>query len=103
MTTANLYVLPKPLPSDQGLKEEHRVATGQPSFTRARAETEPETLLWKVCAETASPRDNGFEGLAFLVFGTLALGSLAYSFSELFRLLNSDGLDQTIRALLGTS
>jgi hypothetical protein len=41
--------------------------------------------------------------LAFLVFGTLALGSLAYSFSELFRLLNSDGLDQTIRALLGTS
>jgi hypothetical protein len=48
MTTANFYVLPEPLQSDGGLKEEHPVATGQPSFTRPRAETEPKTRLWKV-------------------------------------------------------
>jgi len=100
MAAANFHILAKTLQSDQGLKEQNRVAIRQPWFTRPKAVAEPEARLWKVCAETASPRLSGFEWIAFLLFGALALGTLAYCFSELFHLLNSGALDQTVRALL---
>jgi hypothetical protein len=100
MARANSYVLAKPLHSDQGLKEENRAATRRPVVTRSKAEAEPEARLWKVCAEAASPRLGGFEWVAFLVFGALALGALAYCFSELFQFLTSGALDQTVHALL---
>lgn len=76
---------------------------GNPSFSRPEAETEPETRLWKVCAEAACPRHSGFEWVAFLVLGILALGVLAYSFSGLSLLVSTDDFDRTVRVLLGTS
>jgi hypothetical protein len=100
MATANLYILAKAAESDQGRKERNRFATEQPSFTRPTAEAEPEARLWKICAEAASPRLTGFEWVAFLFFGALAIGALAYSFYEPFHLLNSGALDQTVRTLL---
>jgi hypothetical protein len=100
MATANFYIPEKPLQPDQGLKEQNRITTGQPSLARSKAETEPEARLWKVCAEAASPRLNGLEWLALLVFGVLALGAVALCFSELFQLLKSGALDETVRALL---
>jgi hypothetical protein len=100
MSTVNFYILAKPLLSDQGLKVQNCVATRQLPATRAEAETEPEERLWKVCTEAASPRLSGFEFIAFLFFGALVLGALAYCFSELFQLLNSGALDETVRALL---
>jgi hypothetical protein len=100
MAAADFYILAKPLQSDQGLKEQNRVATGQPSFIRSYAETEPEARWWKVCAEAVSPRLSGFERVVFLLFGASALGALACCFSELFHLLNSPALDETVRALL---
>ena len=98
MSTANFYILAKPLQSDQGLKEHNRVGTRELSLTRA--ETEPEERLWKVCAEAASPRLGAFEWITFLFFGVLALGTVGFCFAELFQFLNSGALDQTVRALL---
>lgn len=101
MATANFHILAKPLQSDQSVKREHRVTIGQPSFSRSKAEREPETRLWKVFAEATSPRLSGLEWVAFLFFGALALGALVYCFSELFRLFNNDTLARTVRLLLG--
>jgi hypothetical protein len=101
MDMTNFYILAKPLQSDQVAKEEHRVAAGHSSFSRSKAEREPETRLWKVCSEASSPRLSGFEWVAFLVFGSLVLGALVYCFSELCRLLSNDTLEQTVRLLLG--
>ena len=122
MTTANFDVLAKPLQPDQGLnpnpeiprrwstalqgssefglKEQNRIGTGQRSFARPKVGTEPEARLWKICAEAASPRGGAFEWITFLFFGVLALGTVGFCFAELFQLLNSGALDQTVRALL---
>jgi hypothetical protein len=98
MSTANLNVLAKPVPSDARIKEQSRAAPQQLSVARQKAEAEK--CLWKVCAAAASPQFSGFEWIAFLCFGALALGALAYCFSELFHLLDSGALDGTVRALL---
>ena len=100
MSTANFYILAKPLQLDEGIKEQSRVAARQLSVARPKAETEPEERLWKICAETASPTLGGFEWIAFLFFAVLTLGAMACCFSELFHLLNSGALDETVRALL---
>jgi hypothetical protein len=100
MAAANFYIVAKPLQFDQGLKKRHRTTTGQPSFTRSKVETEPEERLWKVCAEAASSLLSVFEWVTFLLLGVLSLGALAYCLSESFHLLNSGGLDDTVRALL---
>jgi hypothetical protein len=100
MTTADFHILAEPLQSRQGWKDERQVAAGQRSFSRSKAETEPEARLWKLCAEVASPRLSGVEWIALLLFGASALAALAFCFSESFHLLNSGALDQTVRALL---
>jgi hypothetical protein len=100
ITTADFYILAKPLQFDQGLKQRPRVATGQPFFAASEVETESETRLWKVCAKATSPRISGLEWVAFLLLGVSALGALAYGFSESFHLFNSGALDLTVRALL---
>jgi len=100
MTTANFHVLAKPLQPDQGRNEQPRVASGQPSFARPKVEAEPEARLWKVCAEEASSRLGALEWMMLLFFGVLALGAVGFCFSELFDLLSSGALEQTVRALL---
>jgi hypothetical protein len=100
MSTANLYIMTKPPLSDQGLKEKNRVGTRRLPVAQAKAETESEERLWRVCAESASPQLDGFEYTAFLSFGVLALGALAYGFHEFFQLLNSGALDETVRVIL---
>jgi hypothetical protein len=96
-TTTNFTILAEPL---RGLKEERRAAATQRSLRRSKAETEPERRLWKLCGEAAPPRFSGIEWIALLLFGTSALGALAFCFSEWFHLFNSGALDQTVRALL---
>jgi hypothetical protein len=100
MATANVYILAKPLQPDQGLKEQHRIGTGQPLFSRTKAQADLQVHLWKVCAEVASPWSSVFEWIAFLSFGALSLVLLTYCFCELLPLVNSNALDQTVRALL---
>jgi hypothetical protein len=98
LATTHFYILAKAAESDRG--QRLWLASGRPSFARSKAEAEPEARLWKVCAEAASPLLSGFEWIAFLLFGALALGTLAFCFSELFRLLHGGVLDETVRALL---
>ncbi len=100
MTTVHFYILPKPLRFHQGIGEQYRATDRQRSFSRSKVEEEPETRLWKVCAEAACPRLNVFEWVAFLLFGAVSLGALVYGFCELSHLLNSGALDQTVRAFL---
>jgi hypothetical protein len=99
-TTTNFRILPEPLKSHQGLKGERQVASGQPSLSRSKAETEPETRLWKICAKAASPGLSGVEWIALLLLATAAFGALACCFWESFRLFNGGALDQTVQALL---
>lgn len=100
MSTANFYILAKPLQSDEGIEEQSRGSTRQLSVARPKTETEPEERLWKICAEVSSPKLWRFEWIAFLSLGVLAFGALVCCFSELFHLLNSGALDETVRALL---
>ncbi|MFY9986867.1 MAG: hypothetical protein WAK31_19060 [Chthoniobacterales bacterium] len=101
MTTANYYVLAEPRRFERRLKEEGRgVATKQSSLTRPKVEAEPETRLWKICAEAAPPRLSGFERIALLVFGASAFVALACCAFEWFHLFSSGALEHTVRALL---
>jgi hypothetical protein len=101
MTTSNYYVLADfPRSAQELTKERPRVATKQSSLTRPTVEAEPETRLWKICAEVAPPRLNRFETVALLVFGASAFLSLAFCACEWFHLFNSGALDQIVRAIL---
>jgi len=100
MARADFYVLAEPVRSDQGLREGNRAATRLVFVNLAKAETEPETSLWKICAEAASLRVRPFEWIAFLLLGALSLGALAYCFSESLHLFNRGALDEIVRAFL---
>ena len=101
MTATDLYVPAAPLQSDQEPREEPRgIAIKQPSFTPPRIEAEPETRLWKICAEVAPPRLSRFEWIAILVFGASAFVALTCCVFEWLQLSSSGSLDQVVRALL---
>ena len=101
MTTANYMILAEPPRADQELtKAQPRAATKPTLFTRPKPEGEPETRLWKICAEAAPPRFSRFEWTALLTFGASAVLSLAFSAFEWFHLFNSGALEQIARAVL---
>jgi hypothetical protein len=66
MTTANFYVLAEPV--RELTKERRRTTTEQLSVKRREIEAEPETRLWKICAEAAPPRLGVPERTALFVF-----------------------------------
>ena len=101
MTTANYMILAEPRQADLELtKARARAATKPTSFTRPKIEAEPETRLWKICAEAAPPRFSRFEWTALLIFGASAVLSLAFSAFEWLHLFNSGALEQIARAVL---
>jgi len=101
MTTTDFYILAAPLQSDQELTEEaRRLAIKQPSFTRRKVEAEPETRLWKICAQAAPPRLGAAEWIALLLFGASAICVLACCVFEWLQLSNSGSLDRVVRELL---
>jgi hypothetical protein len=101
MATADFYILAEPTRSDRRLKEKRSpAATEQSLLSQPKAEAEPETRLWKLCAEAAPPRLSRFEWIAILVFAASALAAMACCTFEWIQLANSDALDQTVRALL---
>ena len=98
MTTANYYVLAEPL---KDLTEERsRVAAEKTSIKRREIAAKPETRLWKLCAEAASPRLGVLERTALFVFAVSAIFGLACCVFEWFQLSNTGSLDQVVRALL---
>jgi hypothetical protein len=101
MTTADFFILAEPRRSDRRLKEERaRVAMEQSSLRRPKVEAEPETRLWKVCAESAYPALSRIEWIAILVFAASALVAMACCACEWFQLSTGGALEQTVRALL---
>jgi hypothetical protein len=101
MTTADFYVSAAPLQSELQLtKERPQVAKKEPSFTPRKVEAEPETRLWKICAQAAPPRLGAAEWIALLLFGASAICVLACCVFEWIQLSNSGSLDQVVRALL---
>ena len=101
MTKADFYVPAAPLQSDQQLREEpRRIAIKQPSITLPRTEAEPETRLWKICAQAAPPRLGAAEWIALLLFGASAISMPACCVFEWLHLSNTGSLDQVVRALL---
>ena len=101
MTTANFYILAEPRQSDRRLREKRSpAATEHSSLSQPKLEAEPETRLWKLCAEAASPRLSSFEWIAILVFAASALAAMACCAFEWIQLANSGALDQTVRAFL---
>jgi cytochrome c-type biogenesis protein CcmH/NrfG len=98
MTTANYYVLTEPF--KELTEERPRVASEKASLKRRTIEAEPETRLWKVCAEAAAPRLSVFERTALFVFAVAAIVCLACCVFEWVQLYNTGSLDQVVRALL---
>jgi hypothetical protein len=90
----------KPLQFPKGNTEQGRCAGRQRLTAQLRSEFEPEHRLWKLSVEAASTKFGKVELIAFLFFGVLVSAATVYSFSELFHLLNSGALEQTVQALL---
>jgi hypothetical protein len=98
MTTATYYVFTEPF---KELTEERTPAPAEKiSPQRREVEAEPETRLWKICAEAAPPRLGVFELTALLMFAIAAILALTCCVFEWVQLSNSDSLDQVVRALL---
>jgi cytochrome c-type biogenesis protein CcmH/NrfG len=98
MTTANYYVLAEPV---RELTEERpRTTIERLSVKRREIEAKPETRLWKICAEAATPRLGVLERTALFVFAVSAIFGLACCVFEWFQLSNSGSLEQVVRALL---
>jgi hypothetical protein len=101
MTTADFYILAEARQSDRRLNEKRApAATEQSLLSQPKIEAEPETRLWKLCAEAAFPRLSRFEWIAILVFAASALVAMTCCTLEWIQLANSGSLDQTVRALL---
>jgi hypothetical protein len=98
MTTANYYVFTEPF---KELTEERPPAAAEKISPRRReVEAEPETRLWKICAEAAPPQLGVFEWSALFLFSVAAILALACCVFEWVQLSNSSSLDQVVRALL---
>jgi hypothetical protein len=98
MTTANYYVLTEYF---KELTEQRLpVAAEKTSPKRREVEAEPETRLWKICAEAAPPRLGVFERTALFVFAVSAIFGLACCVFEWVQLSNSGSLEQVVRAVL---
>lgn len=98
MTTANLYVLTQPF--KELTQERPPVAAEKTSPKQREVEAEPETRLWKICSEAASPRLGVFERAALFVFAVSAIFGCACCVFEWVQLSNSGSLEQVVRALL---
>ena len=98
MTTANFYVLTEPL--KERTEERPPVAAEKTSPERREIEAEPETRLWKICAEAAPPRLGVFERTALFVFSISAILGLACCVFEWVHLSSSGSLDQVVHSLL---
>jgi hypothetical protein len=98
MTTANFYVLTEPF--KELTKERSPVAAEKTSPKRREIEAQPETRLWKICAEAAPPRLSIFEWTMLLVFAVSAILGLAWCLFEWVQMSNTGSLEQVVRALL---
>jgi hypothetical protein len=77
-----------------------RCAGRQRQMAQFRSEIEPEHCLYKLCREAATPKRHRLELISFLFFGALVSAATVYYVTELFYVVNSGALEQTVQTLL---
>jgi hypothetical protein len=80
--------------------EPGRCAGRQRLMAQFRSEIEPEYRLYKLCREAATPKRHRLELISFLFFGALVSASAVYCGTELFHMVKSGALEQTVQTLL---
>jgi hypothetical protein len=65
-----------------------------------RGKTEPECRLWKLSMGAGSREGRRLESIVFLFFGLLVSATVVYCGTELFHVINSGALEQTVQALV---
>jgi hypothetical protein len=103
MQTTNLFIPRESFPFIKGKVELDRRNGRQRPTVRIRSKTEPENRLWKLSTRTASRNGGRFELIAFLFLGSLVSAAAAYCGTELFQVVNSGALEQTVQMLLSSA
>jgi len=102
MQTTNFFIPRGSFHFSKGSVEYDRHNRRQRRTVQLRSKTEPESRLWKRSMEAASLKDGQLELIAFLFFGSLVSAAAAYCGAELFQVVNSGALEQTVQALLSS-
>ena len=99
MKVLNLYGDPRPPLYD---KSDGRSlgAVARKSITEIAPSVWPEKRLWNICRELALPNRNKIESIALLIWAIVSVVAIVFCFGELFQLLSSGALEQTVRAAL---
>jgi hypothetical protein len=82
------------------IREPGRCGGRQRLMAPLRSEIEPEHRLYKLSMEAASSKFGRLELIAFLFFGVLVNAATVYCGIELFHMVNSGALEQTVQTLL---
>src|SRR5208282_6198920 len=94
------FLLPGHLPFDTGIRKHVYCAGRKRPTAQLRSQIEPERRLYKLSSEAVSPKVGRLDLTAYLLFGVLVSAATVYSGTELFHVVNSGGLEQTVQALL---
>jgi hypothetical protein len=100
MQTTNFFIPRDPFRFSKGKVEPECSPARQRLTVQIRSKTEPENRLWKLSMEAASLKSRKLELTAFLFFGVVASVATVYCATELFQVVNSGALEQTVQALL---
>jgi hypothetical protein len=100
MPNTNSFIHAESFQFRKGTREQDRCAGRQQLIAQLRSEIEPEHHLYKLSREAASHTFGRLELLTFLFFGVLAGAATVYCGTELFHVLNSGALEQTVQTLL---
>ena|SRR5271167_929 len=84
----------------QGTKEQCSCAERRRITANLRSRIEPEQRLWKLSMEAACLTFGKVELIAFLFLGVLVSTATVYCGTELFHVVNSGALEQTVQTLL---
>jgi hypothetical protein len=100
MRTTSLLIPADSLQLGTRIRKPGRCGGRQRLMAPLRREIEPDHRLYKLSSEAASPKFSRFELIAFLFFGVLASAATVYCVIELFHMVNTVALEQTVQTLL---
>jgi len=100
MTTTASLIHTESFQFRKGTREQGRCAGRQRLIAQPRSDIEPEHHLYKLSRESASHRFGRLELITFLFFGILVSAATVYCGTELFHVVNSGALEQTVQTLL---
>jgi hypothetical protein len=100
MLTTNFFIPTEPFHFSKGKVEQKRRPGRQGLIVQIRSKTQPENRLWKLSLEASSLKSRNLELTVFLFFGLVATAAAVYCGTELFQVVKSGALEQTVQALL---